>query len=85
MTKAERANYLASIQVRSALIGAEMAEAALARNLSWMISSTLKLRLFITDNVNPFFRCNSEDVLLEIDAHVARLRIMMKNRARAAS
>ena len=71
---------LGRIQFRSALICAEMAEAGFARDLRKMLTSTLKLRLFITDEFNSYFKCNSEEVLLEIDAHIARLRSIIKHR-----
>jgi hypothetical protein len=68
------------IQLRSAVLCAEMEKAAFARNLRWMLSTTLKLRNFVTDFSDPFFRCRSEELLLDIDGHVARLRHIIGKR-----
>jgi hypothetical protein len=81
----ERSYRKCALEFRSAVICGDMAEAAFARDLPRMVTTTLRLREFITDVVNPFFGCDNEEVFLELDGHVARLRHLIATRQARAS
>jgi hypothetical protein len=83
--KVERIRAEGYVQFRSALLTANMAQAAYAGDPLAMLSSTLALREFIVTRFNVHFQCDSAEVLEELDAHVARLRRVIAERERRVS
>jgi hypothetical protein len=74
-----------SLSLRSALVGAEMADAAFANDYERMLESSLKLRWLIVEVYDPYYGCHSAGLLAELDAHVARLRGLIAGRGMMAS
>ena len=79
--EADRIRLLGALQFRSALVCAEMVEAAIAKDLPWMLRTCVRLREFILDSFNPHFGCDSADILALLDAHAARLHRVVARRS----
>jgi len=60
--EAQRISALGALQFRSALICADMADAAYANDPQWMLRTCMRLREFIVDTFNPFFECENADI-----------------------
>jgi hypothetical protein len=79
--EAERIRSLGALQFRSSLVCAEMVEAAIAKDLPWMLRACVRLREFILDTFNPHFGCDSAEVLARLDEHGARLHRVIASRS----
>ena len=75
-----RLRKLLALHSEGALVMAAMAEACLSLDPRRMLESTFRLRRFLTDTVHPFFKVRDDDFLLEIDCHLAKMHLLIRER-----